>query len=144
MVQIHQFSFEVYPFRLWISITNNIGVLEERFRDSDSTELRLRDIFYKSKATTSIAVERETENIGILLIFRTKSYANVATIAHEAAHVADMMWEMIGERNRGEEANAYLVGWVASKCDFVKKFKKPKEENKDGQANNAVSEGLDN
>ena len=139
MVTIHQFSFEVFPFRLWISFTNNLQAIEDRFRDPDDADMKLRDIFYRSKGTTSIAVERDTGNIGILVIFRSKTYADVSTIAHEAAHVADMMWEMMGEKNVGDEANAYLVGWVAGKCDFVKKYKKPKEEIKDGQADNTIS-----
>lgn len=116
-----------------------MGAIEDRFRDPDDTEIKLKDVFYKSKAVTSVVVERSTGNIGILVIFRSKVYADVSVISHESAHVADIMWELIGERNRGEETNAYLVGWVAGKCEFAKKYKVPKEEIKDGQANNIIS-----
>lgn len=37
-------------------------------------------------------------------------------IAHEAVHVAQELWEQIGEDNPGREAEAYLVQYITQCC----------------------------
>lgn len=37
-------------------------------------------------------------------------------IAHEATHVAQAMWEQLGEREPGHEAEAYLVQHIVQGC----------------------------
>lgn len=45
------------------------------------------------------------------------SIAQVAALlAHEATHVAQALWRYIGERQPGEEAEAYLVQYVTQCC----------------------------
>lgn len=39
-----------------------------------------------------------------------------ALIAHEATHVAQQLWESIGEREPGREAEAYLVQMITQCC----------------------------
>lgn len=45
------------------------------------------------------------------------SIGTIATIAHESTHAARLIWEHMGEGCTGVEADAYLVGWIASCCD---------------------------
>lgn len=47
----------------------------------------------------------------------------VAMIAHEAVHVAQFLWEQIGETNPGNEAEAYLVQSITR--EILKKMDMP-------------------
>lgn len=50
-------------------------------------------------------------------------------IAHEAVHVAQELWDNIGERNPGREAEAYLVQMITQCClqDALKTGRSRKE-----------------
>ncbi len=39
-----------------------------------------------------------------------------ALIAHEAVHVAQQLWQHIGEQNVGDETEAYFIQWVTQSC----------------------------
>ena len=71
---------------------------------------------------------KETKKYGLLLsVYDIKSFTT-STMAHEATHMANILWEWINERDitMGSEANAYLVGWmVKCMCEF-KSYKNKK------------------
>jgi hypothetical protein len=124
-VKIHEFYPEIYPFRLWVTITGNGTILAERFLDLDrkgKSEISTDDLV-NAEAVTYYVQERETGRKGILVAFTAKHWISVKTIAHEATHVARKVWDHIGETTTGEEADAYLVGWVAKCIEEVKRFK---------------------
>lgn len=73
----------------------------------------------------------ESENGGltcIITLHEWKGYelAQVAAmVAHEAVHVAQALWEHIGEREPGKEAEAYFIQWLTQCCLLeLKEFKK--------------------
>ena len=114
MVQIHQFDPVIYPFELWVAVTDNIAVLNERFCRMNGADLDTKLNDYK--AVTYYVKEREGNLYkGALVVFTEERWMTIETIAHESVHVARRCWECIGEDILGEEADAYLVGWVA-KC----------------------------
>ena len=39
-----------------------------------------------------------------------------ALIAHEATHVAQRLWQQVGERDVGDETEAYFVQFVTQRC----------------------------
>jgi hypothetical protein len=125
-IKIHRFDPEIYPFKLWIAITHNVKVFPERF-----TGLKYKgNIFENSldnrEACTFYVEEKETTYKGVLILFSDKQYTTMKTVAHEATHAARMLWDHIGETATGEEADAYLVGWIAKCIDEVKNFKESK------------------
>lgn len=55
----------------------------------------------------------------IITLAKTKGKSRemvAALIAHEAVHVAQELWEGIGERQPGKEAEAYLVQMITQCC----------------------------
>lgn len=55
----------------------------------------------------------------IITIGSTKGRTNeqvAAMVAHEAVHVAQEMWRHLGEKNPGDEAEAYLVQLIVQSC----------------------------
>lgn len=64
-----------------------------------------------------VVEEKSTGLLGILIVVFKIDDMDTATIAHESVHVADFYYEVAGcnaeDFTDGNEAYAYLVGWVA-------------------------------
>lgn len=136
MVTIHQFNPEIYPFKVWIVVTMNEDAIKERFNNGYNKELELNILTRNSRALTCQAVKKDTLDRGILTVFTNRKYMTVSTMAHESVHSASFMWDMMGETSLGEigeEANAYLVGWIAGCCEEVKNYKHEKKTGEDTQ-----------
>lgn len=121
-VQIHQFDPVIYPVKLWIAITKNNKALNERFKwtykDSDI------DIDWNlSDAITGTVTQRENNLFGVLIVFENKKSCTVSNITHESIHAVSDIWERLGESKIGNEANAYLAGWIAECIEKVKRNK---------------------
>jgi hypothetical protein len=121
-VMIHEFFPEIYPFRLWVSIFDNNdeesdeGAYNKRYtagrEGNDMKPLKLGE----SDGVTYFVTEREgLMKRGVLIVFNGKQGASPQNIAHEATHAARLIWDFLGEDVTGEEADAYLVGWIV-KC----------------------------
>ena len=121
---IHQFDPVIYPCKLWVSITANLKGLEERFVDA-TTEKEINTSFIdKHEAVTYYVQQKEKPTYyGVLIATTSKSYLTTKLIAHESSHAADFIWQHIGERTAGDEANAYLIGWIAECIEKVKQNK---------------------
>ena len=131
-MKIHQFNPEVYPVRLWVTITYNIRELSENFGLFPEGEIKWGDIWGK-KATTAWVYKKDDKKLGVLIVFYKREHCNMENVAHEAAHAASFIWEYLGEVEMlGEEANAYLMGWIAKCCEIVKNYK-------NGQTNNVIN-----
>lgn len=119
----------LYPRSLWI-----VNCSEE-----DPTILTKKYIFYKNlpgwkeidkdieKELSSaedhaiagcyVVEERSTGTLGLLLIIFRIDDVDTSIVAHESVHIADYFYEVCGCNSEdftdGNEAYAYLVGWVA-------------------------------
>lgn len=121
---IHQFDPVLYPVKLWVSITSNSKALNDRFIwQYDDSDIDID--FNISDAITGLARQRSDRMVGVLIVFENNHTCNIKNIAHEASHAVDGIWQRIGEKNVGHEANAYLIGWIAECIEQVKlnKFK---------------------
>jgi hypothetical protein len=122
-VIIHQFDPVIYPIRLWVVTKYNgdESALKERFVHLlDRKELNF-SIINQHEAVTYDVEEREDRKKGVLIVLSNIKYYKVKTIAHESTHAARSIWDHLGEGNGvGEEANAYLVGWIAGCIERVK------------------------
>lgn len=61
--------------------------------------------------------EKSTGKLGLLMVIFRMDDMDTSIIAHESVHVADYFYEVCGcnseDFSDGNEAYAYLVGWVA-------------------------------
>lgn len=120
MVKIHEFDPVVYPFKPWICAKKDESVLKEfRLYPYDVEIVQSEN----DDATTRCVYSMETKNIGILIDFLSKKHMDVKTIAHEARHAGDMLFELIGDNPHHSEPASYYTGWVAECIDKVKKGK---------------------
>lgn len=119
-VQIHQFDPVIYPFKLWVAITNDLKAISDEFNDypSGNEFSFLRND--KLIAFTQNVERKSDRKIGAIIVFNKRSDCSVKLIAHESTHAARMLWEHVGEHSTGIEADAYLVGWIAKCCEKVK------------------------
>lgn len=118
-VIIHQFDPLIYPVKLWVSITSNNSALKERFIWMyDESEVDIN--FSKTDAITGLVRKKDNSLVGILIVFKNRKVCNIKNIAHESAHAVDDIWNRIGEKNVGHEANAYLIGWIAGCIEQAK------------------------
>ena len=118
---IHQFDPQIYPVKLWVSITSNLSAIEERFVDfpsGDRMELGETEDF---RAFTQKVAQKEDGVIGVIVVFKLRKYCVISTISHEATHVARLVWEHLREGETGMEADAYLVGWICECIDKVRR-----------------------
>ena len=118
IVKIHQFDPVIYPRKVWVCFGATKEVLDDRFTFTSP----LVDELFESIAVTSICTEKNTE-FGGVIVWTSKKTIAINTIAHESAHVADMIFDYIGEGTKTEECYAYLVGWVAECIDKAMKYK---------------------
>jgi uncharacterized protein YjaZ len=130
MVTIHQFNPEIYPVKLWVTITKNGEELQGRFCYLNGKDMDI-SLLKNNEATVYVIQQKDGERYkGIIIVFTEKKYMSVKTIAHEATHAARFIWDHLGEVFPSEEADAYLVGWVAKCCEIVKDYKKKKDVDK--------------
>lgn len=113
-IKIHQFDSVIYPVKLWITITSNLLPIRERFVRYPSGKKFVITGTEGLLAFTDLVASKETKEIGILITIKSRNNLSIGLIAHEATHVSDKLWNHIGERNPGNEANAYLVEWIAN------------------------------
>ena len=123
MTKIHEFDPVIYPCKLWVAITTECRTLSERFEwKYDGTEIDID--FENTDAITGLVRCKEDDRIGVLIVFENRKVCTISNIAHEASHAVDDIWQRIGEKNIGHEANAYLIGWIAKCIEEVKLNKK--------------------
>jgi hypothetical protein len=120
---IHQFDPVIYPVKLWVTITREYNSLAERFEQGYNND-RLNVEFLENKEAVTYHVREKSSKLrGVLIVYNGLNYCSVRTIAHEASHACDFIWEYIGETRKGDEAKAYLMGWIAECIEKVKRNK---------------------
>ena len=121
-IKVHQFDPVIYPYTLWVAITDNLEEIKTRFTYYDYTPLEIK---LKSYYGVTFDVRDELKTRGSLILFSYKKYMTVGYMAHEASHVADNIFEYIGEDHPSDEAKAYLIEWIVDCINQVKinKFK---------------------
>ena len=121
---IHQFDPVIYPIKLWVISEMDGVIIQRSFRSSNGSELDMSEseggICY---TYGSLVVNKKTKDYGFMVVMKRDKTLNVGGIAHEATHVARLVWEHIMEDYPAREADAYLVQWVSDCIDKVIKNK---------------------
>lgn len=115
-IKIYQFNPEIYPYKIWVTISNKLGNITDTFVETSLLEMVfIGDDELREASTCFVRTKLYPHYYGSVIVFNSKKYMTLKNIAHEAVHAANQLWSHVGERDTGEEANAYLVGWIA-KC----------------------------
>lgn len=120
---MHEFDPEIYPVRLWVCISNDMKVLNKWFVNAtNGNEL---NTMHKANgaAVTQYVINKESGNYGAVILILSRKLLGYETVAHESSHAASIIWRHIGESEWGEEANAYLIGWIAQCIEQTKNHK---------------------
>lgn len=117
---IHEFDPVIYPFKLWVSVGEDAFTNEFSPYPDDGILVIEED----KGALTYIVCRNSDYKVGILIYFPKKKYMDINTIAHEARHAGDMLFELIGDEPQHSEPAAYFTGWVAECIDKVRRNKK--------------------
>lgn len=140
MEKVYKFKSGIYPPTVFITIERNINVLKDKYMFCDNKNLteeniNLYDDVYNALDTSGIVgfpvMDKDTRELGIMLLINSIDNVDTGTIAHEAVHIADYIYQFIGgysqDFSEGNECYAYLVGWAAD-CIFkvVKEYKDDK------------------
>jgi len=88
-IQFHQFNPVIYPRKLWVVITNNIQVINDKFHHEYNIE---PDFSSKCEAMVFDVSLKDTLEMGVIAVFTSKKSMTVKTISHEAVHVASSIF----------------------------------------------------
>lgn len=122
-MKIHQFDPEIYPFKIWICISNSSIEPDSNFLDGktgkefDSVEV---DMF---EAYSVYVRHKESRLLGALIVFKSKKNMTTKNMAHEACHATKFLFEHIGASMEPHEPFEYALGWIVDKIVEVKNFK---------------------
>lgn len=114
-VKIHEFSTELYPFKIWVAKSiNNVSWINDMFCEQDGGELELPDVHTANASTFPIIREKGSDLIGCLIILHKESALQPFVIAHEAIHAVNGMFRFLGIHQDclNDEHYAYTVGFV--------------------------------
>ena len=118
-IKIHEFDTTIYPYTLWVVVTDDINVLREHFLDRNKDELK-GDIDSKG-ITCDVVSKVNTRKYGSVIAFRDVECLSADISAHEAYHFTCSLFDYIEEKYPSEEAVVYLLEWVVKCCMSLKK-----------------------
>jgi hypothetical protein len=126
--KIHEFNFNIYPRKLWVTKNTDIKFLNENFSTSTGGKL-LDDERGAHAATYGDVMRKDNRDLGYLVILFDNKLS-VSAIAHESVHVAIFLADEvdINVDAQNQEPLAYIVGWVADCINQVKNNKFNKDE----------------
>lgn len=127
-MKVHKYE-TLYPRVLWITnVTEEDPIkLLNRFtfyinepgwgRINKNAEDELYDAQNAAIAGCYPVEDKTTGKLGVLLVMFNTDSMSTDIVAHESVHIADYFYEVCGcnseDFSEGNEAYAYLVGWVA-------------------------------
>lgn len=101
MIKAYKSVIPVYNHPCTVVISDNDDEVKRYLRERISYS---GDVHFDAK--TFLTTCNET-----VVVFKSGS-TTMGTVAHESFHVAENVFRVIGEGNRGEEATAYLINYV--------------------------------
>ena len=104
-VQIHQFDPVLYPFKLWIAITDYLKAVSELFVDHPSGKEFGTDSENMIAFTQNVQ-QKSDGLIGAIIVFKKRGDCSVKTISHESTHAARIMWDHVSENATGMKTDA--------------------------------------
>jgi hypothetical protein len=111
---IHCFDPVIYPIKLYIYIGKDLSFINKYFFTLDGSIIEEK--WNKNIALCHYDIVDKKGYNSILLTFNEY---HLPIVTHEAVHAALHIWDYLGEKQVGNEANAYLVEWIYKCCVYV-------------------------
>ena len=106
---IYEFDPVVYPFLLWVTISDDFDKALTGYECMDDS--MLPDV--KPDAGVFRVIRESDRRWGIMVVYNSARSITYGTAAHEAMHVLVQVYDVIGADIRQDETPNYLLGWVA-------------------------------
>ncbi|MBQ8969204.1 MAG: hypothetical protein IJ064_05690 [Bacteroidaceae bacterium] len=114
---IKEFDTILYPRKIWVAKGGVKKDIARHFNDDEGDPLWVstKDVDSSKAITIDTISDNDTGNYGVLVWLHDLSKCDIATIAHEADHVANAIFQSIGAKVdcENDETHAYLVGFAA-------------------------------
>ena len=133
-MEITEFNNGIYPISLYVVTEPDIDEIANGFYQM-TMEGELVEFEMKKRrlpiASIADCYEKSDKQSGVMCLIWKKREMKKDIMAHEASHIASLMFEKLGIEIDGfygssNEPFAYLVGWVVRCIDGVINSKKPK------------------
>lgn len=129
MAKFTCFEFDpvIYPYKFWVAKDGTKADVKDMFVDAEHEEIVITDSDIKRSAALTfdpvIAVSDGQQ--GVFTWLHTPEAVTTGTIAHEADHAANAVFDFIGASvdPKNDEPHAYLIGFFADCIDEVLKRK---------------------
>ena len=122
-IVVHEFNPVIYPYKIWITVSNNLDKACEMFNDDVTGNPFVFTSKDKYAAMALPSIKIDGNYIGTLILFKSKKEMTIKNIAHESSHAAKQLFQHIGADVSEHEPFEYVVGWVAECCEKVLKNK---------------------
>lgn len=118
-VVFHRFDPVIYPYKIWISVTQNFEAIAERFTEKNGNNIDILE-YENSFATTTDVRCKISGCYGTLINFESRNAITFKTVTHESSHAAKDLFNHIGADARQHETFEYVAGFIAECCGKVK------------------------
>lgn len=118
-----EYSTDIYPFSLFIGVGDIVKNIGETFTYVNGESLTFPTF---TLAITVDAIKKDTEERCVVIGFIDKKKATQSVVAHEAYHAAIFLCDILGiedSKQRMNEPQAYLIGWIVKCCNNALKAK---------------------
>ena len=130
-MEITEFNNGIYPISLYVVTEPDMNGIADRFyqmtKEGDMVEFETKRRIGPI-ATVVDCYEKSDKQSGAMCIIWKKREMNKDIMAHEASHIASLMFEKLGIEIDGfygssNDPFAYLIGWAVRCIDSVVKKK---------------------
>ena len=125
-IKYYEFSNPIYPRKIWVMVANSSERILSLF---ENKEYSIDDkLISNSKAFTCPVINKDTDYLGVLVVFTSSKYITPKNIGHEAQHVLDSFitdLDLEQYPNNRNEHIAYLKGYIDECIWSVKNKKTP-------------------
>lgn len=117
MTNIYEFDPQIYPRKLWITVSAPYEVIKKEFEDV-APMIENAD----AQVDSTRRLEPGMVRGGVLIRFENKQAMTIPNITHEAFHAAMEIYDYIEAYpdSKNQEPFAYLCGWIAKCIEEVK------------------------
>lgn len=119
-VKIHKFDPIIYPYKIWVVVSDSLDSLSDNFLERDLEEMKFIGDDRKYEAMCCDVRSKEEYKYGSVILFKSRKFMTIPNISHESVHAAKHLFSHIGANINPDEPFEYVVGWIAGCIEKVK------------------------
>lgn len=123
---VWEFDQQIYPQLLWVAVNPTKEEQKQFLSTYTPNGEEEKDLNVELESCNAVVYgvrKKENKRTGSMIVFESKDTINFNIVAHESLHVVCRLcaYCAIPYDNDNHEHIAYLIGWVASCCEKIKK-----------------------